>query len=296
MSGPLLAEGGSRRRGVAFVVLIVVCLVLLAASDSGPVQEFRRGVNFAVAPVQNSLSDGTRSVTRVLGAFAEIDTLRHENLALQGRVDVLEDELVVLETVRDENRRLERVLQTRNALDHETVAAKVSARQATQFERGLTLDRGQEVGIVVGDPVLSDGGALVGRVIDVGEGYSSVRLINDTRSLITGLDRRSRATGDVIGRLTAPLAMTDIAFTPTDSVEIGDVVITAGIELGKRFKSFYPKGLPIGRVIAVEQEPGSIVQTALVEPAANLDGLETVLVITDHTGPRRAPEQSAGES
>ncbi len=294
MSSTVLQGGSARRRSFIFVVLVGICLALLMVSDSGPVQEFRRGVNFAVAPVQGALADGTRSVTRVLGAFGEIDTLRRENVALQGRVDMLEDEVAVLETVREQNARLNRVLKTRDALDNKTVAAQVIRRQASQFERGLTIDRGLEVGIGVGDPVLSEGGALAGSIIDVGEGFSTVQLISDTRSLVIGLDRRSRATGEVIGRLAAPLAMANI--TVTDTVEIGDVVITAGIDLGKRFKSFYPKGLPIGRVVAVESEPGSIVQTALVEPAADLDGLEIVLVITDHKAPRRTSEEPAEDS
>jgi len=294
MSSSTLADRGIRRRGFIFMLLVGICLVLLAVSESGPVQELRRGVNFAVAPVQSALSDGTRSVTQVLGAFTEIDTLRRENVALQGRVDVLEDEMAVLETVRDRNAQLSRVLKTSEALDNKTVAAQVTGRQASQFERGLTIDRGQEAGISEGDPVLSEGGALAGSIVDVGEGFSTIQLINDTRSLVVGRDRRSRATGEVVGRLAAPLAMGKIPVT--EAVEVGDVVITAGLDLGKRFKSFYPKGLPIGRVVAVESEPGSIVQTALVEPAANLDRLEVVLVIIDHKAPRRQDEESAGDS
>lgn len=294
MSSSTLADGSARRRGLIFVVLVGICLVLLVVSDSGPVLELRRGVNFAAAPVQGTLADGTRSITRILGAFGEIDTLRRENVTLQGRVDALEDEVAVLETAREQNDRLNRVLKTKGVLDNKTVAAQVIRRQSSQFERGLTIDRGQKVGISVGDPVLSEGGALAGSITDVGEGFSTVQLINDTRSLVIGLDRRSRATGEVVGRLAAPLAMENV--TVTDTVEIGDVVITAGIDLGKRFKSLYPKGLPIGRVVAVENEPGSIVQTALVEPAADLDGLEIVLVITDHKSPKQVIEEPVEDS
>lgn len=292
-STTLAGRGSSRRRGATFVILVAICVVLLGVSDTAPVSEVRRGINFAISPVRDGLSDSTRSVTRILGAFADIDTLRRENVALQAQVDELEDELAVMETVLERNRQLSRVLDTRKALDNETVVAEVVGHPASQFERVLTLDRGQEVGIELGDPVLSEGGALAGTIIDVGEGFSAVRLINDTRSLVTGRDRRTRALGDVVGRLAAPLAMDDIPVT--DKVNVGDIVTTAGIDLGKRFKSSYPKGLPIGRIVDVRQEPGSIVQTALVEPSADLDRIEVVLVITDHKGPKRPARESTEE-
>lgn len=293
MSSSVLADRSLRRRAIAFVVLVIACLGLVAVSDSGPVRELRRGIGFAFAPVQGSLSDATRSVTRVFGALAEIDSLRHENVALRSRVDVLEDEIALLESVRDENERLAALLKTDKALGRATVAAEVTVRHASQFERVVTLDRGDEAGIEVGDPVVSEGGALVGSVIDVGQGHSTVQLINDTRSLVTGLDSRTRATGDVVGRLAAPLAMGKIPVT--ERIEVGDAVVTAGLDLGRRFRSSYPKNLPIGRVVDVQQEPGEIVQTALVEPAADLDRLELVLVITDHKGPvRRRGETDEG--
>jgi rod shape-determining protein MreC len=266
---------------------------MLLASGSSAIQEMRRGVNFAVAPVQETLTNGTHAFTDLLGAFGEIESLRRENLDLQSTVQQLEDQIAAFDAVAEENRRLTRLLEVRDRLDYESTVAGVTSRHATQFERVLTLDRGAESGILVGAPVLSEGGALAGKVIEVGDGWASVMLISDTRSLVTGLDTRTRATGEVTGRLAAPLAMSNIPVT--DKIAINDRVVTAGIELGKRFRSSFPKNIPIGRVVDVEQEPGSIVQTALVQPAADLERIEDVLVLTDERLPQRpgVPEPSA---
>ena len=280
----MLRDRLARRRAVVFVLLVGLCLAMLVVSGSAPVQELRRGVIFAVSPVQDTLADGTRSVTSVLGAFGEIDTLRRENQDLQSAVDQLQDELAGLEAVRDENKRLAKLLKTKDRLDHETVVAGVTSRHSTQFERVITIDSGSEAGIVEGAPVLSEGGALAGKVTEVGDGWASVMLINDTRALVTGLDSRTRATGEVTGRLSSPLAMSNIPIT--DKVSVNDRIVTAGIDLGKRFRSFYPKNIPIGRVMDVQQEPGSIVQTALVQPSADLDRIEDVLVLTDFKPPK----------
>lgn len=285
----LLRDRSTRRRGVVFIILVGLCLILLAASGTAPVAELRRGVTFAVAPVQGTLSDGTRSVTQIMGAFGEIDTLRIERQELEAEVTRLQDQVAALEALREENKRLARQLKTKNRLDHATVVGQVTGRLSSQFERVITLDIGEESGVALDAAVLSDGGALVGTVTDVSDGWSSVQLISDTRSLVIGLDNRTRATGEVTGRLSSPLAMGNIKVT--DRINVGDMVVTAGIEIGNRFRSFYPKGLPIGRVVDVQQEPGSIVQTALLDPSADLDHLEAVLVITDFKPPRKRPQE-----
>ena len=68
----------ARRRAITFVVLLLVSVGLIALDGTGPVDEVRSGVRFAVAPVQDVLSDGTRTVTSVVGAITEVDMLRRE--------------------------------------------------------------------------------------------------------------------------------------------------------------------------------------------------------------------------
>ncbi|MEA2026576.1 MAG: rod shape-determining protein MreC [Chloroflexota bacterium] len=286
----MLSDRHARRRLVAFVVLVGLCLVMLVVSGSAPVQELRRGIKFAFAPVQDTLSDGTRSVTSVLGAFTEVDTLRRENEELQVAVDRLEDQLATLDAITAENRRLNKLLKTKNGLDYDTIAVGVSARYASQYERVITLDSGSEVGIRDGAPVVSQGGALAGRVSDVGEGWAEVTLISDTSSLVAGRDNRTKATGMVAGRLSAPLAMEEIP--RTDTISINDRIVTLGANLGQRFRSVYPKGIPIGRVVDVLEEPGDVVKTALIQPEADLEHLDHVLVLTDFRAPKRVGDGS----
>jgi rod shape-determining protein MreC len=280
----VLGDRSARRRVIAFVVLVGLCAILLVVSGSAPVEELRKGVRFAVSPMQDTLSDGTRSVTSVLGAFSEVDTLRRENEELRTNVDRLENEVDSLESVRDENRDLAKLLDVRRSLSHETVAAEITAYSTTQFERVVTLDRGTEAGIPDRAPVLSEGGALAGRVIAVGEGWAEVMLLSDPRMKVAGIDSRTKATGDVTGRLDSPLAMTSIQ--RTDEVQDTDRIVTLGATVSKRFRSIYPPGLVIGRVLDVQDEPGAVIKTALVQPAADLEHIRRVLVITDHKPPK----------
>lgn len=289
----MLRDRFARRRLLAYLALVALSLVMLAVSDTRPAQELRNGVRFAVGPIQDALGEGTRSMTSVLGAISEVDTLRRENDGLVEEVQRLEDQLAVMESIRVENDKLNTVLGTQNRLkDIKTVAASVTARQYTQFERKVTVDRGAESKIRAGAPVFSDGGALLGRVTDVGQGWADIMLISDSSFLVAGLDRPTDATGNVIGRLSAPLAMTEIK--RTDVVRENDLIVTLGATLGGGIRSVYPRNIPIGRVIDVLEEPGSIVKTALLVPVADLEHVEHVLVMANFRLPKSAPDEDDG--
>jgi len=279
----MLRDRQARGRIVTYVLLIAVSLMLLAFSDSRPLRDLRGGVNFALAPVQEALSGGARSVGSLFSAFAEIDQLRQENKALASRVSQLEQENLQIPPLLIENQRQAELLRTKSSFDHKTVAADVIYSDATGAERVITVDKGSDAGIVLGATVLAPGGALAGQVQEVGRNYATIRLLNDTRSLVIGRDIRTRATGEVRGNLSAPLDMGNVR--ATDDIAEGDTIVTSG-GFGKDLKSQFPKDIVIGRIIGVNQSQTSIVSTALVDPAADLDSLETVLIITDFVPPQ----------
>ncbi len=279
----MLQTRATRRRIITYATLVAVSLLMLAASKTGPLQDLRHGINFALSPVQETLSRSTRSVTSIFNAVAEIDQLRRDNQQLAAQVQQLQVQTQQLEALRTENDQLSRLLGLRGTLDFRTTPAAVIARQATQYERVVTLNKGTDSGIVAGDPVLAEGGALAGVVVDAGSNYSSVMLLSDTRSVVIGLVASSRATGTVEGRLSGPLGMTQIP--STDKVAVDDTVVTAGLHLGGAVRSAFPPGLLIGRVVDVQRDPSAIVQIALIQPAVNLDKLELVLVMTDFQRP-----------
>jgi rod shape-determining protein MreC len=282
----------ARRQGVIYVVLLAVTIMLLAFSSSAPLLELRRGVGFAMSPFQEALLGSARQVSSVFATITEIEQLRDLNVALEQRVQELEAENRQLESVRVENEQLSALLEVRSSLDYETVAAEVISRGSSHLERVVSLDRGTEVGINIDDPVVAGGGALVGQVVDVGVNYSRVLLISDTRSRVVGLTEISRTTGEVAGQLERPLSMSRIL--ASEEVALGETVVTAGIDLGSGIRSPFPRGLLIGTVADVQSSPDQLFQSALLQPAALLDRLEYVLVITDYEG--GLPTESPGAS
>lgn len=280
----MLGSTLGRRQALVYVGLLVLSLLLLAFSGSPALLELRRGVGFALAPVQSVVRDATRQVTSLFAAIGEIERLRQQVVELGQRVDELEIENRQLQSLRHENDELAALLEVRSTLSHQTVAGRVISRRLTNQERVISIDRGAPAGIRLDDPVVAGGGALVGQVIEVGENYSRILLLSDSRFVVAGMVEGSRATGDVRGQLGRPLTMDDIS--ATEEVNVGEAVLTAGIDLGGGIRSPFPGGLLIGTVVDVINSPNLVVQSALVLPAASLERLEYVLVVVNY---RAAP-------
>ncbi len=217
-----------------------------------------------------------------MDAASEIDRLRRENATLGSDNDRLQQRNRTLEALATENEQLTALLAIRNSLDYSTVAARVIVRELADVNRVVMIDAGTKDGIELGDVVVGAGGALAGRVTDVGGSASQVTLINDPASTVIGEIASSRATGEVVGDLGGALVMDKI--DATQKITLGDEVLTAGISLGKAIRSPYPKGLVIGSIIDVTRDPNAVVQTAFIEPAVDLNRLEAVLVITSYQG------------
>ena len=278
----MLADRANRRRWIVFAVLLAVSIVLMAFSSSPMVRDLQGGLRFAFQPIQGALDEAAGTFASIAGAITEMDRLRTDNEALEAENARLEAENVRLQEAARENEQLTALLQLRAGFEHETVAAAVISRDNGELQRVVGLDKGTDDGIVVGDVVIAAGGALVGRVTEAGPNGASVVLITDPTSTVIGQLAGSAIPGQVTGQLGDVLIMDQIDAAAT--IDLGVEVLTAGIELGGGVRSPYPKGLLIGQVIDVRRDANSVEQTAFLQPAAELDTLEYVLVITDYDG------------
>jgi rod shape-determining protein MreC len=272
----------ARRRWIAFLVLLVVSVMLMGFSSNPAVRDVQNGVSFAFRPIQGALDSVARAVASVANSVTEIDRLRGDNMALRSENDRLSAENARLQEIRRENDSLTALLQLRAGFDYSTVATTVIARESSEFRRLVVLDKGTDDGIAVGDVTVAAGGALVGRVVEVGPATAKVVLLTDSSSTVIGQLTTNAATGEVVGQLGGVLIMRQI--DSGETVAVGDEVVTAGIELGGGVRSPYPKGLLVGQVVDVKRDANDVVQTAFLQPAAGLDKLEFLLVITDYKG------------
>lgn len=119
---------------------------------------------------------------------------------------------------------------------------------------------------------------MVGRVIEVADGWAKVRTIVDGKSAVSGIVQRNRDNGLLKGNnsLGSEDGLCRMIYLPEDSnVTAGDKVLTSG--LGEIF----PKGIYIGEIIEVTKDTRELYMTAIVKPGVDFQRLEEVLVVTD---------------
>src|SRR5262249_5984658 len=171
-----------------------------------------------------------------------------------------------------EHARPRRLLEWRARLPLATLAGEVIGRESGGWVRSLTVNRGRGSGIVQQTPVIVPEG-LVGRIAQVRPGASVVQLLTDPASTVGALVQRTRTAGLVEGDAAGTVRFKFMA-RDGSQVAAGDLVVTSG------FGNVFPKGLPIGRIVAVEDKGSALFHYGIVAPAVDFERVEEVLLLT----------------
>jgi len=259
-----------------FAVLFITALVLLVTRNAEPVRLASSALTSALVPVERALAQAGGGIGGVVETVRQIQDLRGENARLRDQVDQLTLENVRLREEAIAARQAARLAAAAERIPYETVSAPVIARDPSGVLQTVLLGTGSDSGVRAGHIVVSEQG-VVGRVSEVGPAYSKVLLVTDPASAVSALVQGSRATGIVRGQYGDTLVMEWIL--QTEKVEVGDVVITAGLALGDELRSLYPQGLVLGTVGALDRAENSAYKRAVLLPAVDLRRLEHVLIV-----------------
>jgi rod shape-determining protein MreC len=152
------------------------------------------------------------------------------------------------------------------------VMAQVTVESPTNFSATVTIDKGQNDGVMDGMPVVADGG-LAGRIIATTPHSSTVRLLTDTGSVVGATFANGATSVLVSGEgLNNPLNVSSIPVT--SPISVGNLVSTDGLQGG-----LFPPGLPVGRVTKLLVNPGASTYSVSLAPTANLNTLAYVDVV-----------------
>ena len=263
-----------RSRVWLFPVLSLVTIALLLLHESGFIRPLEDAAQVVIAPVQRALSGFFDGIGDTVGAFRDLRELRERNEELQRLNDALITENVRLKEIEAENATLRDLVNFKQENPtYATQAAAVIGRDPSLYRQFITINAGRREGLEPGMPVVTTGSTLVGRVAEVGLRSSKVQLLVDSTSAVNVRIQSSRVTGLAEGQPDAELSMTQIPLDAT--VNVGDIVLTSG--LGGNL----PRSLIVGQVTGVSRRDIDLFQSARLRPAADLNRLELVLVITD---------------
>lgn len=275
---------------------IFIVLVLLAAPFlvlSATLRDPRRRTRFDAAVlqttglIQTAATKTARAVSEPLGRVAYLFEVADENDRLRGENARLLAERQVLEAESQENRRLRSLLQLRERLRGEVIAAEVIGRDVSPFFRVLRvrLDHGARDRVQPGMPVLA-GAGLAGEIQQVAGRYSDVLLTVDRRAAVDVIIQRTGARGMLRGSGEAERYLSRIQYLGReDEIRVGDLVHTSG--LGQRF----PPSILVGRVTRIVRQDFGLFQEVEVTPAVDFSSLEEVLILTEGARGESATEE-----
>jgi rod shape-determining protein MreC len=262
----------SRHRPLALLAGVVLAQVLLLAYQIRRAHDVRLIRYWSVEASTPAARGGTWFFSHLGGFWSGYIGLRHardENVQLRSQVGQLELQNRELQAQAAEARRLEVLLDFRNAHpEAQMLAAQVIEASADPASDTLVINRGEQDRVKRNMGVITPDG-VVGKVVEVFRNTSQVMLMTDKNMGIGAMFATTRTHGVVKGT-GDPLPVLDYIVND-EKVAASDTIITSGED------RIFPKGLLIGAVASAKQ--GNPFQKIVIRPAARLDRLEDVIVL-----------------
>ena len=280
----LRVMSGTRRWLLLLLALLLSLVFVLPLQSHELLQAVGRPAAQAVALPMGALAAIDRGVRDTWEGYIAVRQAYEDNRRLRAEIAALRAHNGELREQAAATERLAALLQFKQQLRPETVAAQVVGRDTTNWYHGVILNKGERDGIRVDMGVITPFG-VVGRIAKTTPTTSVVLLLTDPNNAITGLIQRTRDEGIVEGTLRGRAR---IKYLPLlSAVQEGDLVVTSGLTGG------FPRGLVIGTIRQIEKRDDHLLLAAEIEPEAHLAALEEVLVIT-RPRPLIPQEKSAG--
>ncbi len=254
-----------------------------ASHEDGHHVRIARGwTNYTIVPIEKLLAHTGGFVRNMWHGYLDLRGIRQHNKDLQYQIDQLRlQEAGILADAR-QGQRLQKLLAFKQQYVGTTIAAQVIGTGGSDHSRMLILNKGSKDGLRPDMAVITPDG-VVGKLRDVFPDSSQLLLLNDSSSgagvILANVRSRGILRGTAAGRVQIGTLL------PDDRIKPGEPVVTSG---GDRV---FPRGLSVGVVESVKPDPDHQPYTAIViKPAANLDRLEEVLIVTDLAQQLALPE------
>ena len=269
------------KNGVLLLVIALLLSLLVGISSAlmgGTADPLSNAATTITAPVRSLVSnvlDWAEGVYNYVFRYEELNT---ELDTLRKQVADLEAQLRESgEAARDHQqlRQLLRLQDKHQAFVFES--ARVTQRSTTNWESTFTLSKGSSAGVQTGNCVISETGALVGVVEEVGLNYCRVSTVINTDIEMGGICVRT----DCAGILEGDFALMSqgrlkLSYLPDDAqLRPGDQILTSGQG------DIYPPDLVVGRVEELRSDPSGMMRYAVLKPQARLDSLVEVFIIKE---------------
>jgi rod shape-determining protein MreC len=244
----------------------------LDRGDGSGVRLIRLWANAVVSPPERIIHSSSLGAGHLWQNYLDLRDVRQQNQDLEKTIDRLRlEQAALLEDAR-QGQRLQALVNFQEKYIYKTVAAQAIGSSGSQQSRVFYIDKGSADGLARDNAVITADG-IVGKVRAVFPHTAQVLAINDQTSGAGVILETTRIRGILRGNANGQLQIVDIL--ADKRIQKGEVVLTGGGD------QIFPRGLPVGVVDKVIPDPerDSFI-VVMVVPAAHLDRLDEVLVVT----------------
>ena len=257
-----MASDRTRRRTWTIGAFVTALVAVLYVSG-GVVSGFRSAANLVVTPFSWTINAVARPIGHMFAGAVNYSDVVAQNQKLRyqlGQAQLRANEVWALER---QLQQLTTELDVPYIGSLPTLSAQVTTLSPTNFAATVDISKGRDSGVLVGMPVIANGG-LVGQVIATTPRGATVRLITDVNSSIgvtfgnakVSLVISGRGVNNGLGATAVPLST---------AIKPGTVLSTDGLRGGT-----YPPGIPVASVSNVSLTPGAATYDLKLRPLADL--------------------------
>jgi rod shape-determining protein MreC len=256
------------------LLIVAVALITLDFRDGGSSPAHTVGAR-VFGPVERLAGAVASPFVGFFHAAAGDDST--EIAALQKQNDQLRAELAQSQVSKADQAQLGSIGQLAGQHGYKLVTASVVA-VASGYADTVTINAGSRAGIAPDETVLN-GDGLVGTVTATTGTTATVQLATDAAATVGVRTTDTNQIGALTGTgeaITGPQNMRLTLFSATAVLHPGETLVTFGSVGGRP----YVPGVPVGQVLSVTSQPGTLTQSALVQPFVDFTGLGVVGVVT----------------
>lgn len=271
-----------RKNGIKVGIILLAVLLIIgmgAAARGGKISFLQNATGVLKAPMQKVLSSTVNWVNSIYGYLYEYDSLMAENESLRSQLADAQKSARDGIAASEENVRLRQLLELREQhTSYEMESAKVVLWSSSNWSSAFTISKGEDSGIELGDPVITEYGAVVGQITELGKNWATVSTIIDIDMSVGAFVGVTGNSGMVVGEYSYMKDKQAKLTFLADGAQIfvGDDVLTSGSG------GAFPAGLMIGTLTAVQTEAGGQIEFGIVKPQCDLDSLVQVFIIKSY--------------
>ena len=272
-----------RKNGIRVGILLAAAALIIglgAAARDGRIGFVQNVAGIVKAPMQKVLSSAINWFDSIYGHIYEYDSLQAENESLRSQLADAQKSARDGIEASEENTRLRRLLELREKhTDYELESCKVVLWSSSNWSSAFTISKGSSSGIEMGDPVITEYGAVVGQITELGTNWATVSTLIDVDMSVGAFVGATGNSGMVVGEYALMREKSAKLTYLADGAQIfvGDDVLTSGSG------GTFPAGLVIGTLTAVQTEAGGQIEYGVVDPQVVFDSLVQVFIIKSFT-------------